>query len=283
MFVQNKYYTWYSKIIEKAQLLERKKLKPTDKNYVYLENHHIKPASLFPELSRDKDNLVLLTAKEHFVCHLLLCKFTESHSKYKMINALIRMAYSESDEQKRYKSRSYSIVRKLIAEKNSARMKGVPKSEEWKQKMSLKMKGRKMDQSFSEKRSEINKILWANGTYKGRIKSEEEKQKIRIARSKQIITEETKRKISEKNKGQKRSEEWKQKIKIARAKRGKLVWIKDPNSKKCAYVNENISDKMINLGWIYGKYQKDAVYLTEMLSETICAQSPGQKHKAKEV
>lgn len=262
MFVQNKYYTWYSRIIEKAQLSERKKLNPVDENYVYLENHHIKPASLFPELSKDKNNLVLLTAKEHFICHLLLCKFTESNSKHKMINALIKMVYCESDGQTRYKSRSYSIVRKLIAEKNSARMKGIPKSEEWKQKMSLKMKGRKMDQSFSDKRSEINKILWANGTFKGRIKSEEEKQKIRIARSKQIITEETKRKLSEKNKGQKRSEEIKQNMKIARAKKGKLVWIKDPNSKNCACVDKNISDKMINLGWIYGKYQKDAIYLT---------------------
>lgn len=117
MFVQNKYYTWYTNIIENAKNCNRKKLKSTDKDYVYLENHHIKPASLFPNLSKDKNNLVLLTAKEHFICHLLLCKFTESTSKYKMINALIKMVYCESKEQIRYKSRSYSIIRKLIVEK----------------------------------------------------------------------------------------------------------------------------------------------------------------------
>lgn len=265
MFVQNKYHTWYFNIIRNAQNCERIKLKISDENYEYFENHHIKPRSLFPEFSKDKENLVLLTAKEHFICHLLLCKFTISDAKHKMINALIKMVYCKSDNQIRYQSKSYSIVRKLMAEKNSSMMKGIPKSDDWKAKMSLKMKGRKMDQKFSEKRSEINKILWADGTFKGRPKSEETKQKIRIARANQVITEETKIKLSKKNKGQKRTDESKQKMKIARAARGKLVWVKDPNSKKCAYVNKDISDKMINLGWVYGKYQNNAIYVTTEL------------------
>lgn len=140
-------------------------------------------------------------------------------------------------------------------------MKGIPKSEEWKRLMSSKMKGRKMNEEFSKKRSEINKISWADGTFKGRAKSEETKQKIRIARANQTITEETKRKLSIKNKGQKRTEESKERMKIARAIRGKLVWVKDPNSKKCVCINDEHANKIINFGWVFGKYQKDAIYL----------------------
>ena len=230
MFVQNKYHTWYFNIIRNAQNSERTKLKISDGNYEYFENHHIKPKSLYPEISKDKENLVLLTAKEHFICHLLLCKFTVSNAKYKMINALIKMVYCKSDNQIRYQSKSYSMIRKLIAEKNSARMKGVPKSDDWKRLMSSKMKGRKMNEEFSKKRSESNKISWANGKFKGRPKSEE-----------------TRRKISETIKDM------------------KTVWIKNPNSKECGYVPKEIADRMITEGWILGRYQKDAVYITTML------------------
>lgn len=78
---------------------------------------------------------VLLTAKEHYICHLLLCKMTTGADKHKMINALIKMAFAKSDGQKRYTARSYSLVRKLIAEKNREMFKGKPKSEQVKRNM----------------------------------------------------------------------------------------------------------------------------------------------------
>ena len=78
---------------------------------------------------------VLLTAKEHYICHLLLCKMVTGKDKHKMINALIKMAFNKSKGQERYTAKSYSIVRKLIAEKNSEMFKGVPKSESIKQNM----------------------------------------------------------------------------------------------------------------------------------------------------
>jgi hypothetical protein len=55
-----------------------------------------------------------------------------------MINALIKMSFSKSKGQKRYTSNSYSLVRKLIAEKNSEMFKGKRKSE----KTRNNMKGR---------------------------------------------------------------------------------------------------------------------------------------------
>ena len=42
------------------------------------EKHHIKPRSLFPELAKDKSNIVKLTYREHYICHWLLTKIYPS-------------------------------------------------------------------------------------------------------------------------------------------------------------------------------------------------------------
>jgi len=39
---------------------------------VYGEYHHIKPKSLYPELVKDPDNIVCLTAYEHILAHKYL-------------------------------------------------------------------------------------------------------------------------------------------------------------------------------------------------------------------
>jgi hypothetical protein len=65
VFIQNKYTKCYNRIIERAQLYHRTKKKDT-----YFESHHILPKSLGGIDS--SDNKILLTAKEHFICHLLL-------------------------------------------------------------------------------------------------------------------------------------------------------------------------------------------------------------------
>lgn len=80
---------------------------------------------------------VLLTAKEHYVCHLLLPKMLTGSHKHKMINALIKMAFSKSKGQHRYKAGSFAVVRAMIAEKNSEMFLNRPKSE----KARLNMRG----------------------------------------------------------------------------------------------------------------------------------------------
>ena len=62
------YQSVYSEIIERAKSrgLNKKLLKG------YFEKHHIIPRSL--NGTDDKSNLVLLTAREHFICHHLLWK-----------------------------------------------------------------------------------------------------------------------------------------------------------------------------------------------------------------
>jgi len=71
--LKNKYYKWYVKLITNAK---KKKRKKTDK--FYYENHHILPKCLFKQYKNDKWNLVLLTAREHFLAHWLLLKIFPS-------------------------------------------------------------------------------------------------------------------------------------------------------------------------------------------------------------
>lgn len=59
------YQKLYDAIIQKAIFKNRKK-----SGKIYYENHHIVPLCL--NGNNDKENKVLLTAREHYICHKLL-------------------------------------------------------------------------------------------------------------------------------------------------------------------------------------------------------------------
>lgn len=59
-------------------------------------------------------NLVELTAREHYICHLLLPKMTEGEARYKMI-----YAYTIMSGRKIYGSRKYAFYREEYARINS--------------------------------------------------------------------------------------------------------------------------------------------------------------------
>ena len=63
IFIDNKYTRVYYSIIDRAK---------TRSISSYTEKHHIIPRSLGG--TDAKENLVPLTAREHFICHLLLTK-----------------------------------------------------------------------------------------------------------------------------------------------------------------------------------------------------------------
>ena len=69
MFFDNKYTKYYYNIISAAVTQHR------NKKDAYYENHHIIPKCLGG--SNAPNNLVLLTAREHFICHLLLTKMSD--------------------------------------------------------------------------------------------------------------------------------------------------------------------------------------------------------------
>ena len=102
MFIQNKYYKWYFNIIN------HRKANPGDN--VYLEKHHIIPKSMGGD--NTKINLISLTAKEHFICHMLLFRMTLGKDKVKMAYALRLMSNMKNQYQGRYKlsSRKYALI-----------------------------------------------------------------------------------------------------------------------------------------------------------------------------
>ena len=80
IFIDNKYTRWYYNIVNHAK---------TRTITGYTEKHHIIPKSCGG--GNSKNNLVALTAKEHFICHLLLIRMAEGQFRYKMAYALNRM------------------------------------------------------------------------------------------------------------------------------------------------------------------------------------------------
>ena len=184
MFLENKYSEWYMSIISRAKtrLIEG-----------YTEKHHIIPKSLGGDDSLE--NLVVLTAREHFICHLLLTKMVNGSAKYKMFKAARMMATTSSDGQHRYEitSKIYSIL------KSDPEL-----PEETRQKMSASQK---------------NRFANTIGTFNGKTHSADTKQKLRMSRlgkkdseetrlrksiagkNKLPITEETRQKLSIANKG----------------------------------------------------------------------------------
>ncbi len=93
MFTNSKYTKWYFSIIEGAR---------TRTIEGYTEMHHILPKCLGG--LDTVDNLIKLTAREHFICHWLLTKMvTETKQKYQLWNAFSCMLYREKPGQERYK------------------------------------------------------------------------------------------------------------------------------------------------------------------------------------
>ena len=130
IFINNKYTNIYFNIIKSAQI--------RDLLSGYSEKHHIIPKSLGG--SNKKDNLVMLTAREHFICHWLLTKMVEGDDLRKMKHAIWRMLVQGRDFQIRYKpnSHTYDSLRK----KYGSLRKGITTPDEVKQKISKANKGR---------------------------------------------------------------------------------------------------------------------------------------------
>lgn len=116
---------YYKKIYE--SLISKRQLSPYKEGYY--EKHHIIPRSMGGKDTAD--NIVYLTAREHFIAHLLLSKmFPEGSINWvKMQKALILM-FSESISQIRYTpSKWYAYCRERIAIANSISQSGIGNSQ----------------------------------------------------------------------------------------------------------------------------------------------------------
>ena len=103
MFKHGFYNKLYFSIIQSAKNECRKR------GIVYYENHHIIPKSMGGK--KEKNNMVLLTPREHFICHFLLVKITEGPAFMKMIHAFNRMGCISENQKKRLTPNQYAIIR----------------------------------------------------------------------------------------------------------------------------------------------------------------------------
>lgn len=160
MYLQNKYTLWYNNIIERAKT---RKL-PSG---IYLEKHHVIPRSLGG--TDVINNIVKLTAKEHFVCHLLLTKMTTGLARRSMAYAAWRMTHI--DGRKRYvpSSKIYEFMRKNLSES----YKGVKKTSTWWKDKKHSIKSR---QKQSEVKSGSNNPMWGRNHKVDSIRRIKEKQ-----------------------------------------------------------------------------------------------------------
>ena len=103
--IKNKYATWYSSLITNCKM----RVKPT----IYTESHHILPRSLGG--ADVPDNLVYLTAREHFIAHLLLSKMYTGNSSIKMAQAIGAMSMQGVDGKRtKLNSKKYALAKSLI-------------------------------------------------------------------------------------------------------------------------------------------------------------------------
>ena len=218
MLVKNKYRRIYISLIKKAKGENRVKGEGE-----YYEMHHILPQALFPRyknLRRFPKNGVLLTAREHFICHRLLIHMTEGKEREKMVWAFSCM-FRRNDHQERLTSRSTVWLKEQMADimrnrvvsdltrermSSSAKTRKNPRKKgdfrhtpESKAKLSKAGKGRVIPEHELKQRSEVRK---------GVRKSEEHKARIAeaVSQSHQRASEDEKKKRYEKI--SKASSEW---------------------------------------------------------------------------
>jgi hypothetical protein len=140
------YYKLYNTIIQNSQLKNRKK-----NCGIYYENHHILPKSLGG--NNESNNLILLTAKEHFICHHLLTKIYPHNSD--LIFAFWAMCNQKTgDVERTYKisPRIYEKAKENFSIVNSKLHKGKKLSIDHKQKISNFLKNNNPNKNkFGEK------------------------------------------------------------------------------------------------------------------------------------
>jgi hypothetical protein len=214
------YLKHYCKLIRKA---EKRTLTEG-----YVEKHHIFPKSIFG----NNNKLVVLTAREHYIAHALLEKIyikrygLKNNKTIKMITAFWCMN-NQNTKNQYFNSHLYE----------SSRIRFIDS-----------IKGVKLTESHRQKISEINsgKIWWTNGIktkhskkcpgegwYKGRPN-------INVGRT---VSEDTRRKIGEKNRGRKLTDNHKEKvIKELKTRRWWNNGVEDKHTAECP-----------GEGWVLGR------------------------------
>lgn len=179
------YQKVYDELIKSAQSKNRIKSKEC-----YYERHHIIPKCLG---GKDvKQNLVLLTAREHYIAHKLLSKANPNNNSLLHAWHIMTIAKTESQvRQYNVSSKEYEIIRTKLSKIVSERMSKKVVSEETKRKISLANKGKKRtaEQSKRQSESQLGRVPWNKGQtgFKAAGRKTAEKNIGRIAWNKTLI------------------------------------------------------------------------------------------------
>jgi hypothetical protein len=224
----------------------------------------------------EKSNLTILTAREHFICHLISARKLYPNNRG-MWNALRKMLYYKRSYQQRYipNGRIYETIRKEVNEK--ARGEG------------NSFYGKKHDESTKNKMRETRKIRKEQGLYIGsKVGKHERTQEMRmkqsVANTGKKRTDEFKKELSELRKGEgnvfygkKHSEDSKEKIRAARKKQ---VFSDDAKEKQIAALKRSAMTQKGENNPYYGKTYEDR-YGKERAAEIKKKISEGGKRRYK--
>lgn len=228
------YYKTYNSLIDKC-------LKSTYSSDVYTEKHHILPKCMGG--TDNQSNLVIMSAREHIIAHLLLMNaFPEISGLTFAANCMLSYGTVRSNIAKENLStKTFSIVREENSKRRSLEyskerhpMYGKKHSKESKKKISLSKLGRKMPPASDElRRKRSENVKGEKNPMYGKHLSNDHKKKLSNAFKGEKhplfgkhLSNETKKKISDTQKGRKLPPE--RVAKISEATKG----AKNPRAKK---------------------------------------------------
>lgn len=232
MWKDSKYTRWYYSIIDRA--------KSRPKNNGYVERHHIIPKSLGG--SNNKENIVSLTAREHFLVHLLLVRMCNNQNdRAKMVHAAWFFQGNLKISGYTINNRTYEILkqqkidiqknRKQTPEEIEKRRKsctGTRRTEEQKKRMS-EAQQEYLKSSFNSVESSLRvKIGMSNMTDEVRVEMKRKQSLAKLGNPGPIRGDEVYQKIAEKNRGRKNTEEAKDRMSLSKLKK---FGIKEPKFK----------------------------------------------------
>jgi len=161
----------YSQIVTRAKKEHREKVIPGTPGSRYYEAHHILPKCLGGEGKASQwrwhSNIVLLTAREHFICHWLLYRMYPKDRK--LASAFWGMCVCKNKNQKRYipPSRAYEEAKQVKAVIERQQNTGKEISEETRLKIAASMKGKNVGKEKSkEVESRRRKTCEEKGVWK---------------------------------------------------------------------------------------------------------------------
>lgn len=225
----NKYDVWYDSLINKAKSQNR-----TKNSGDYFENHHILPKSLGG--SNDVDNLVLLTAREHFLAHWMLTKkYVYGTQEYFKTVYAFNSFCMDKFHVNRCTSKQYEHARILYVD-------AMKNNHEWRRKVSETMtkklwikKGDICLRIFAHEMEEYKECGWEAG---------------RIIKHRQPHSAETKQRISESHKGVPMSDKFKENVSLR--VRG-VIWINNGVTSK--FLSPIEAKEYLDRGWVRGRVE----------------------------